>query len=117
MLTQVVNYDRILTIFGVTHNIDLYLQMHDNLQDFDFDVLISGHIEILVTKDHIKTNKEFTLDVMNNAAEVALEQELSNQSEYCRQITIQNWQGKLDNLETFMTEHCNAMIGYRLLEN
>jgi glyoxylase-like metal-dependent hydrolase (beta-lactamase superfamily II) len=29
--------------FGVTPDIDLYLEIHDVLQDYDFDVLVSGH--------------------------------------------------------------------------
>ncbi len=30
----------------------------------------------------------------------------------CAQTTINQWEGKLGNLETFMADHCNAMIGY-----
>lgn len=95
--------------FGVTPDIDLYVSMHDKLQDYDFDVLVSGHTGILATKDHIKTNKEFTLDVMNNAAD-----SLGDESpvDSCVAKTVSQWQGKLDGLDTFMTEHCQAMIDY-----
>ena len=96
--------------FGVTPDIDLYLQTHDTLQNFDFDVLISGHTTLLATKEHIKTNKEFTLSVMENA-EKALDMD-GNVAETCAQLTIAQWEDKLSNLDTFMIDHCNAMIDY-----
>jgi len=97
--------------FGVTPDIDLYLETHDALQEFDFDVLITGHTNMLASKDHIKINKEFTQSVMDNAKE-ALESGESNPLESCTTMTIQQWTGKLGNLDAFMTDHCNAMIDY-----
>ena len=96
--------------FGVTPDIDLYLQTHDVLLNFDFDVLISGHTNLLATKEHIMTNKEFTLDVMENAKK-ALDME-GDIAENCAQLTTVQWQGKLSNLDTFMIDHCTAMVDY-----
>ena len=43
--------------FAVTPDISQYIKTHDILvNDFDFDVLISGHTGIRATKDHSKTN-------------------------------------------------------------
>jgi glyoxylase-like metal-dependent hydrolase (beta-lactamase superfamily II) len=95
--------------FGVTPDMDLYLKTHDVLESFDFDVLISGHTNLLATKENIKTNKQFTESVMENA-ENALES--SDPVGNCAQTTIEKWEGKLENLETFMTDHCIAMISY-----
>ena len=95
--------------FGVTPDIDLYVSMHDKLQSHDFDVLVSGHTGILATKDHIKQNKEFTLDVMSNAKD-SLDDDSPVES--CIAKTVSQWQGKLDGLDTFMTEHCQAMLDY-----
>ena len=97
--------------FGVTPNIDLYVEMHDILQDVEFDVLISGHTGILATKDHITTNKEFTLDVMDNAKQ-ALDNGDSSPVESCVDATIQQWNATLAGLDTFMADHCQAMIDY-----
>ena len=97
--------------FGVTPDIDLYLATHDTLQEFNFDVLITGHTNMLASKDHIKMNKEFTQSVMDNAKE-ALESGESNPFESCTTMTIQQWTGKLGNLDAFMTDHCKAMIDY-----
>lgn len=97
--------------FGVTPDIDLYLETHDVLQTFDFDVLITGHTNLLATKDHVTTNKQFTQSVMDNAR-TALESGKPNPFEICTTTTIEQWDGKLGNLEAFMTDHCNAMINY-----
>ena len=97
--------------FGVTPDVDLYLKTHDTLQDFDFDVLVSGHTGLLATKEHIKTNKQFTLDVMANA-KLALDNNEADPVQYCVQTTTQQWSGKLGGLDRFMADHCNAMIEY-----
>lgn len=97
--------------FGVTPDIDLYLKSHDVLLDFDFEVLISGHTGLLATKNHVETNKIFTLDVMQNAKN-ALDSLDPNPIETCTTNTINQWEGRLGNLDTFMTDHCNAMIEY-----
>ncbi len=98
--------------FAVTPDIDQYIEMHDTLvEDFDFDVLVSGHTQLLATKESIKTNKQFTLDVMENARQ-ALETSDSDAARACAEMTTKQWEGRLGNLDEYMTEHCNAMIGY-----
>ncbi|MCV0431117.1 MAG: DUF4377 domain-containing protein [Nitrosopumilus sp.] len=97
--------------FGVTPDIDLYLKSHDDLQEFDFQVLISGHTGLLATKEHIETNKIFTLSVMENAKN-ALDSLNSDPIETCTTNSINQWEGKLGNLDAFMTDHCTVMIEY-----
>ncbi|ABX13254.1 MBL fold metallo-hydrolase [Nitrosopumilus maritimus] len=97
--------------FGVTPDIDLYLDTHDTLQNYDFEVLISGHTNLLATKDHIKTNKQFTQSVMDNA-QLGLDSVDSEALDVCTTLTIEQWEGKLGNLDAFMDDHCNAMIEY-----
>ncbi|AFS80267.1 beta-lactamase domain-containing protein [Candidatus Nitrosopumilus koreensis AR1] len=97
--------------FGVTPDIELYLETHDVLQTFDFDVLVSGHTSLLATKDHVTTNKQFTQSVMDNA-QSAIDSGESNPADVCTATTIEQWEGKLGNLDAFMTDHCNAMIEY-----
>ncbi len=103
--------------FGVTVNLDEHLKAHDTLvEDFDFDVLVSGHEQILATKEHIKTDKEFVLSVMDNtqlAMELVSEDKVIST---CVEITIEQWQGKLGDLDRFMVEHCTAMKEYLLSE-
>ena len=103
--------------FGVTVNLDEHIKAHDVLvDDFDFDVLVSGHEQILGTKEHIKTDKEFVLSVMENirhAMELVPEDDLV---QTCVDTTTEQWQGKLSNLDQFMIEHCTAMKEYLLSE-
>lgn len=98
--------------FAVTPDIDRYIETHDTLvEDFDFEVLISGHTQLLATKEHVNTNKQFTLDVMENAR-TALQTPDTDPAQSCAELTIKQWEGRLGNLDEFMVEHCNAMISY-----
>ncbi len=117
--------------FGITKDMNAYLKAHDILlEEYDFDVLVSGHEQILATKDHLKINKEFTLDVMQNAIKsqeivdfTQIVQEYGHlgryavfdalfdaQSQVCSELTLQKWQDKLNELEPFMEDHCMAML-------
>lgn len=76
--------------FGVTPDMDQYLETHDILiNDFDFDLLVSGHTNILVTKENVKTNKHFTLDVMDNI-NTAMNMSPGNVVEKCVELTTSN---------------------------
>lgn len=97
--------------FGVTPDIELYMKTHDVLKTFDFDVLLTGHTNLLATKDHITTNKEFTQSIMDNAQD-ALDSGDSSPADTCAASSIAQWEGKLGNLDAFMVDHCNAMIEY-----
>ena len=53
--------------FGITTDMNAHLAIHDILlEKYDFEVLVPAHEQILATKDHLKTNKQFVLDVMTN---------------------------------------------------
>ena len=98
--------------FAVTPDIEEYMAMHETLNaDFDFDVLIAGHTQLLATKDSVNTNLEFTQDVMDNAQQ-ALDASETDPVQACVDATITQWEGRLDNLEEYMTEHCTVMVEY-----
>lgn len=97
--------------FAVTPDMDQYLETHDILVN-DFDVFVSGHTEILATKDHIKQNKEFALDVMGNIEDVIEMVGPDQAVERCVETTTEQWTGRLNNLDEFMAEHCQAMKDY-----
>ena len=104
--------------FAVTVNLDEHIKAHDTIvEDFDFDVLVSGHEQILGTKEHIKTDKEFVLSVMDNTKQAM---ELVSEDEIiptCVDMTTEQWQGKLADLDRFMVDHCTAMKEYLLSGN
>jgi len=82
------------------------------VNDFDFDVLISGHMQILGTKDHIKTDKEFIFSVMDNIKHSMETVSSGEVIQTCVDMTIEEWQGRLVELELYMTDHCIAMQEY-----
>lgn len=101
--------------FGVTVNMDAHVEAHDILvEDFDFDVLVSGHEQILAVKDHIKTDKEFVLSMMEITEQAIRDAPSEEVVPTCVENTIAEWEGKLRDLEQFMTEHCTAMQEYLL---
>ena len=99
--------------FAVTVDMDEHIKAHDTLvNDFDFDMLISGHMEILGTKAHIKTDKEFIFSVMDNI-KYSMETVSSDEViQTCVDMTIEEWQGRLVELEVYMADHCTAMQKY-----
>jgi glyoxylase-like metal-dependent hydrolase (beta-lactamase superfamily II) len=99
--------------FAVTPDIDQYIEMHRTLlEDFDFAVLVSGHTQLLATKENVNTNLEFTLDVMENSRQALETSTGPDAIKSCSDITVSQWEGRLGNLEEFMSEHCTAMIEY-----
>ncbi|MCJ8306052.1 MAG: MBL fold metallo-hydrolase [Nitrosopumilus sp.] len=101
--------------FGVTVNLDTHIEAHDTLvNDFDFDVLISGHEQILGTKNHIKIDKEFVLSMMDITTQAIGMVSSDEVIQRCVDDTMEQWQGKLNDLEKYMVEHCTAMKEYVL---
>jgi len=114
-----------------------YIAVHNKLvESFDFDVLISGHEQILATKDHIQTNKQFTMDVMTNAIKATQQVDFAQivqvygfegraavfdryfdeLAQVCSELTIEQWQGKINDIEPFIEDHCMAMLFYVMID-
>ncbi len=89
-------------------------------------------MQVILTKDYLKTNKQFALDVMANVIQaqqmvdyMEFVQQYSSQGRYavyanyfdavtqkCAELTLEEWQGKLKELESFMEDHCRVMSFY-----
>ena len=99
--------------FAVTVDMDEHIKAHDRMvNEFDFDVLISGHMKILGTKDHIKTDKEFIFSVMDNIKHSMGTVSSDKVIQTCVDMTIEEWEGRLVELEVYMADHCSAMQEY-----
>ena len=119
--------------FGITKNMNEHIAIHDTLlEEYDFDVLVPAHEPILATKDHLKTNKEFTLDVKDNVIQalqtvnyMEIAEQYGSQGQYavyagyfdavaqhCADLTLEKWNDKLRELEPFMIDNCKAMTFY-----
>lgn len=99
--------------FGVTIDLGAHLKAHDVLiEEYDFNVLIPGHTEILATKAHLETNKTLILSMQEIVRE-AIESEPSEEVvQVCIDKTIAQWNGILDNLEDRMEANCQKMEEY-----
>ncbi len=118
--------------FAITKDMGNYISVHDKILEYDVVAIISGHQQILGTPDDVKTNKEFTLDVMNNVIqayqttdfmEIALQygsegqltvfgKYLDSVTNTCVDLTLENWGDKLSDVDVFVEDHCDAMLFY-----
>ncbi len=116
--------------FGLTIDMGTHIAAHDVILDeFDFEYLLPGHGQILGSRDHVKTNKEFAFGVMDNAAAAmqqvdaaALSQEswqegaaayegyLRELERVCAELTVEQWKERLHNTDIFTEDNCRAMI-------
>jgi glyoxylase-like metal-dependent hydrolase (beta-lactamase superfamily II) len=125
--------------FGITQDMGAHIATTNILLEmFDDDVLyVSGHETILGTKQHVSEYKRFTNDVLNNAyaafSKISFEDIAQQQGPdadaymmfdayidalavSCAQDTIEQWDGKLHGLETFMEDNCTTMAIYAMLD-
>ena len=104
--------------FGATIDLGAHLQAHDSLiEDYDFDVLIPGHTEILATKTHLQTNRDFILS-MQEIVQQAIESVPSDEViQTCSDMTIAQWNGILENLEDRVGANCQKMEAYILSQS
>ncbi len=99
--------------FGVTIDLGAHLQAHDILiEEYDFNVLIPGHTEILATKTHLETNRAFILSIQE-IVQQAIESVPSDEViQKCIDMTITQWNGILENLEDRVEANCQKMEEY-----
>ncbi len=99
--------------FGVTIDLGAHLQAHDILiEEYDFKVLIPGHTGILATKTHLETNRALILS-MQEIVQQAIESEPSDEViQTCIDMTIEQWNGILENLEDRVEANCQKMVEY-----
>jgi len=116
--------------FAITKEMNYYIAAHDIMLEIDPALIISGHTEILATTDDVKTNKEFTMNVLENSItafetvdfnEIAQENSslelagvfdvyIDTLARTCADLTIEQWDGRLHNLDVFMEDNCTAMV-------
>jgi glyoxylase-like metal-dependent hydrolase (beta-lactamase superfamily II) len=122
--------------FAVTKDMNYYIAAHDTMLEINPALIISGHTEILATTDHVETNKEFTMNVLENTNtafqtvdfnEIAQENPslgmievfgvyLDTLTTTCADLTMEQWDGKLHNLGVFMEDNCSAMVMHVMID-
>lgn len=101
--------------FGITIDLDAYTQAHDILiEEFNFNVLIPGHTEILATKAHVETNKALVLSMKEIVQEAIASGPSDEVVQTCIEQTIEQWNGLLENLEDRSPANCQKMADHLL---
>ena len=99
--------------FGASIDLDAYVRAHDTLlENYDFDVLIPGHTELLATKSHLETNKSFTLSMRNIVEEAMGVGNSAEMTQTCIDKSIAEWSNKLANVADRAQANCRAMIQF-----
>ena len=93
--------------FGVTVDLAAHMQAHDFLiEEYDFNVMIPGHTEILATKTHLETNRDFILSMQEIVLQARDSLTPGEVFQACIDMTIAQWDGILDNLEDRVAANC-----------
>ena len=104
--------------FGVTIDLGAHLQAHDLLiEEYDLNVLIPGHTEILATKTHLETNRAFILSIQEIAQQAIESVPSGKVIQTCIDMTIEQWNGILENLEDRVEANCQKMEEYVLSQS
>lgn len=111
---------------ALAEDIPGFIKAHDEVLSFDFDTFIGGHLTRLGTRDDVKTQHEYILDVQANAAAsfqkvdffaVAQQTGFENQwllfdtyldavAQECTNLTLQKWGNRLGGADIFTFDHC-----------
>ena len=122
--------------FAITKDIGNYISVHDKILNYELGAIISGHQQILGTPEDVKTNKEFTLDVLNNTLQgfqtwdfmefgqqYGSEGMLTVFSKYidavkntCIDLTLEKWEDRLDDVSVFVEGNCDSMFFYAFID-
>jgi glyoxylase-like metal-dependent hydrolase (beta-lactamase superfamily II) len=104
--------------FGVTIDLSAHLQAHDILiEEYDFNVLVPGHTEILATKVHLATNRALILSMQEIVQEALESVPSDNVIQTCIDRTMAQWIGILENLEDRGEANCQKMEEYMLSQS
>lgn len=106
--------------FGIARDMGEHIAAHDKLLAMDWDIIISGHEPILGTPEHLKFNKEFTMQVLDNAfSAMQTTQPSANYfgdlADKCAELTVEQYPD-LKDIEVSPVENCVTMVFYAMLD-
>ncbi len=105
---------------GITRDVGEHLTIHDKLLAMDWEIIISGHEPILGTPEHLQSNKEFTLAVLDNAITAIQTTQpsvnyFSDLANKCAELTVEQY-SDLKDIEVYPNENCVTMVFYVLID-
>jgi glyoxylase-like metal-dependent hydrolase (beta-lactamase superfamily II) len=99
--------------FGATIDLAAHIAAHDLvIEEYDFTVLIPGHTQLLASKAHLETNREFILSMQEIVREASQSLSPGQIAQDCIDQTLDLWDGRLDNLQDRVPSNCAKMIDF-----
>lgn len=115
---------------AVATDVPAFVQAHDDILGFDFDVFVGGHVSRLGTRQDVEIQKQYINDVRANAMYalqtvdfmaigqrvgfenpwVLFDTYLGEVARVCAERTIPNWIDRLAGADVFTMSHC-AVFG------
>ncbi|MFQ5544115.1 MAG: MBL fold metallo-hydrolase [Nitrospiria bacterium] len=115
---------------ALAENILGYLKAHDVILSYDFEKLVSGHWDRLATREDVKTQKAYMLDIQTNAGKalksvdfhaIAKKTGYANKAllfdtyleavaQECAKLTEPQWIEKLAGVDVWTADHCFQFI-------
>jgi len=117
---------------AVTTDVNEFIDSHDDVLSYEFDVLISGHLGRFGTREDVEIQQEYVLDMQANAAKalqtvdfntiaqevgfgniwLLIDKYLDAVAEECSDLTLEKWKNNLAAADVFTSSHC-----FKLVEN
>jgi len=111
---------------AVTTDVNGFVKAHDDVLSYDFDIMVTGHVGRLGTREDVETQKEYVLDMQANAAQalqtvdfnaiaadvgyenlwLLFDTYLDAVSQECTDLTLAKWKGRLAAADVFTSSHC-----------
>ncbi|MCH7606101.1 MAG: MBL fold metallo-hydrolase [Chloroflexi bacterium] len=115
---------------ALAEDVPAFIQSHDDILSYDFDVLVSGHLGRQATREDVETQREYVLDMQANAAKalqtvdfMAVAQKtgfdnpwllfgtyLDNVAQECAKLTLTKWAERLGGADLFTSSHCAKLM-------
>ena len=123
--------------FGATSDVGRYLKFFDYILEYDFDILLPGHVGILGTRKDVIDAKDYTFDVRNSITErladfqarfeatfktmgyqnanLAYRGVMEAMRDECAAEIIGKWEGKLSVVDVWADSHCETVLLYYIM--
>lgn len=115
---------------AVAEDVPAFIQSHNDILSYDFDVLVSGHLGRYATREDVETQREYVLDMQANAAKalqtvdfMAVAEKtgfenpwllfgtyLDDVAQECVKLTLTKWNDRLGGADLFTASHCARLV-------
>lgn len=123
--------------FGATADIGEYLKFFDEVLEYDFDIILSGHVSILGNRADVVEAKKYAFDVRDSVlngmqtfqerftktfatfkyenANLAYRSAIEQLRGECSTEIIDKWKDRLSVVDVWADSHCEKMILYYIM--